>query len=827
MPTMRRLPLAAFLLVSALLCAEPLPANSPASLEAAIEDMAARGFLPQDQAEDYLARLAKSVNRSGESFIALQRAALTANRLVSGQPVLFVERAQYVYEHHNTETIYQTGEICTGKYRPGGPLKAIDLATGEVTVICDPGPTGHLRDPEVRPDGRRVVFSMRRHVGEDYHLYEIRPDGSDLRQLTSAPGVFDIDPIYLPGGGIVFTSSREPKYCGCNRHIMGNLFRMESDGANIHQVGKSTLFEGHSAITPDGRVLYDRWEYVDRNFGDAQGLWTMNPDGTNHAVFWGNNTASPGAVLDARIIPGSGHCICIFSSCHDNPWGALAIIDRKVGVDGREPVVRTWPADAIDLVGKGNYDMFTRVKPKYEDPWPLSDTTFLVTRQITPGKALTGIFLVDTFGNEILLHAEGRGCYSPMPLGPQSAAPVRPLARNYESGNGTFYVVDVSIGTHMEDVSRDEIRYLRVVEAPEKRGWTRSGWGGQGQQAPAMNWHSFENKRILGTVPVEPDGSVYFECPSDRFVYFQLLDANGMMIQSMRSGTIIQSGEQQGCTGCHEDRNESIPLQQGATPLALKRRPSALDGWNGPQRTFSYQDEVQPILDRHCVSCHDYGKPAGEGLNLARDRTLVFNTSYTELWSLGFLECVGGGPAETRPARSWGSHRSKLITVLREGHPDHKDVQLSDEELGRLITWVDLNAPYYPITESAWPDGFAGRAPLTPGEVKTLGKLTGAKFVTGHGRGQRAQVSFERPELSRCLSKLDKESLEYQQALDMIKEGTKRLRKTPRCDMKGFQPSEIDQQRLEKYIRRQAIESTNRRAIREGRKIYDRDHQSS
>ena len=163
-----------------------------------------------------------------------------------------------------------------------------------------------------------------------------------------------------------------------------------------------------------------------------------------------------------------------------------------------------------------------------------------------------------------------------------------------------------------------------------------------------MNWHNFENKRILGTVPVEPDGSVYFECPSDRFVYFQLLDANGMMIQSMRSGTIIQSGEQQGCTGCHEDRNESIPLQRGGMPLALKRPPSPLNGWNGPPRTFSYQAEIQPILDRHCVSCHDYGKPAGEGLNLAGDRTLVFNTSYTDLWSLGFLECIGGGPAETQ-----------------------------------------------------------------------------------------------------------------------------------------------------------------------------------
>jgi hypothetical protein len=299
-----------------------------------------------------------------------------------------------------------------------------------------------------------------------------------------------------------------------------------------------------------------------------------------------------------------------------------------------------------------------------------------------------------------------------------------------------------------------------------------------------------------------------------------------MMIQSMRSGTIIQSGEQQGCAGCHEDRNESIPLQQGGMPLALKRPPSTLDGWNGPPRTFSYQAEIQPILDRHCVRCHDYGQPAGEGLNLAGDRTLVFNTSYTDLWSLGYLHCIGGGPAETQPARSWGSRRSKLISVLREGHPDHEDVQLSSDELDRIITWIDLNAPYYPVTESAWPDGFAGRAPLTPAEVKQLAKLTGAKFVTGHGHGQRAQISFERPALSPCLARLAPASPAYHDALAMIREGARRLKDTPRCDMPGFQPSETDQERLAKYIRRQAIESANRRAIREGRKLYDHDHQS-
>ncbi|MCP5536670.1 MAG: hypothetical protein H7A51_10645 [Akkermansiaceae bacterium] len=789
-------------------------------MKSAIQDLQSRYGKRYPLAESYLRRLAKPENRTGESFTRLQYEALVNHPLVGGNPILFVARSQYLPDHHNTETVFQTGELNTGKYRPGGPLKAIDLRSGEIRIIFDPGPTGLVRDPDVRPDGKRILFSMRRSKDDDYHVYEIDASGTNLRQLTSAKGVFDIDPCYLPDGAIVFTSSREPKYCGCNRHIMGNLFRMEADGANIHQLGKSTLFEGHSSVMPDGRVLYDRWEYVDRNFGDAQGLWTMNPDGTNHAVFWGNNTPSPGGVIDARIIPGNDRCLCVFTSCHDRPWGALAIIDRNRGVDGEEPVIRTWPDNAIHLVGKGGFDTFKKVSPKYEDPWPVSETTFLVSRQLGPGTETMGIFLVDTFGNEVLLHREKLGCYDPMPLTARNHSPTRPVKRNYSNGHGTFYVQNVHVGTHMKGVAPGEARYLRVVESPEKKNWTKSAWGGQGAQAPAMNWLNFENKRILGTVPVEKDGSVHFECPPDKFVFFQLLDENKMMIQSMRSGTMIQSGETQGCVGCHESRTESIPPQHSVS-IALRRPPSKLGGWRGQTNNFGYQREVQPVFDKHCVSCHDFGKPAGEKLNLAGDRTLVFNASYIDLWSRGYIKGVGAGPASIQEARSWGSSQSKLIDVLRKGHKDHTEVKISADELERLTTWIDLNAPYYPDYESAYPDGVAGRAPLNKSELDKLTSLTGKEFTLRHGPNKRAQVSFERPELSPCLRQLDPKSENYRKALMIIKQGAARLKETPRCDMDGFEPSAQDRKRLIKYTGRMDIENKNRQAIRDGRKNYD------
>ena len=521
-----------------------------------------------------------------------ERASLLSDPLLTAHPILFVTRPQYKSDHHNTATMFVTEEINTNSFQGGGAMKVIDLARGgKVTTLLE-APEGIIRDPEVHFDGDRIVFAMRRNIKDDYHIYEINVDGTGLKQLTFAKGAADIDPLYLPNGDIIFSSTREPKYCMCNRHIMCNLFRMDGDGANIHQLGKNTLHEGHSALLPDGRILYDRWEYVDRNFGDAQGLWAVNPDGTNHVIYWGNNTWSPGGAIDGRAIPGTGRVICIFSSCHDRPWGALAVIDPGLGVDGRRSVIQTWPANAIDLVKQPSpkydaygFDIFKRVQPKYEDPYPLSDEVFLCSRMVGKGEQM-GLYVIDTEGNEALLHAEEPGCYDPMPLGPRPRPTIIPSRRQFDAKPGMFYVVDVYEGTHMKGVKRGAVKYLRIVESPEKRYWTHTQWGGQGVHCPAVNWHSFENKRILGTVPVEEDGSAYFEVPANKFVYFQLLDENKMMIQSMRSGTTVQPGELTGCVGCHESRQMAPMQMPQKMPLAVQRPATKLDGWKGEPDNF-------------------------------------------------------------------------------------------------------------------------------------------------------------------------------------------------------------------------------------------------
>jgi hypothetical protein len=736
-----------------------------------------------------------------EEPAAPKQAALESlDPVVTSQPVLFVVRRQYRKDHHNTATMFQTGEINTHSFEGGGAIKTIDLSRdGRVTTLLEV-PEGVARDPDVSFDGRRILFSMRRNREDDYHLFEMNADGSGLTQLTSGTGVSDIDPIYLPDGRILFTSTREPKYCMCNRHIMGNLFTVDADGSNLEQIGHSTLHEGHACLLPDGRVIYDRWEYVDRNFGDAQGVWVTNPDGTNHAIYWGNNTNSPGAVLDARPIPGSELFLANFSSCHDRPWGALAIVDRRLGLDGREPVLQTWPASAVDLIGRGNYDTFTRVHPKYEDPYPLTDRWFLCSRMTGKGEQM-GLYLIDRYGGETLLHVEDPGCFDPMPLAPRPRPPIIPSRVNTADREGRFYVENVYVGTGMERVQPGSVKYLRVVESPEKRFWTRPAWdGGTGQQAPGMAWNDFNNKRILGTVPVEADGSAFFSVPADRFVYFQLLDARGMMIQSMRSGTIVRPGETAGCVGCHEDRRSSAVTEYSG--LAWQRGPRKLEDWYGPPRLFSYAAEVQPVLDQHCTRCHDYGQEAGETLNLAGDLGLVFNTSYVELRSKRWIRVVGAGPFEIQPPMSWGSHASRIMKILLEGHGQEeidRQVQLDPESFDRIATWIDINAPYYPsYAGGAYRDNAFGRSPLSQAELKRLNELTGSSLTD---RKQLTQVSFTRPEKSPCLSSFSgTDDPGYREALAILREGARRLAVNPRPDMPDFElvsPTEIAQQ--EKY----------------------------
>jgi hypothetical protein len=793
---------------------------------------------------------------------------LLKDPLIAANPILFVTRHQYRNEHGTEATMYQTGEINTRCFRGGGALKVLDVATGRVTTILE-SPTGVIRDPEVHFDGGKILFSMRRNIEDDFHLYEISADGNGLKQLTFAPRVSDIQPVYLPDGGILFSSTRDPKYIPCQRHLMANLFRMNGDGSNIRQLGYNTQFEGRASLMPDGRILYTRWEYVDKHFAPAYGLWTVNPDGTDHALYYGGYAWQPGTIVDARTVPGTAHFVAVFTGPHVLGWGAMVVCDRARGLDGLEPILKSWPADIRPLMSVWDreervgsaYDSFKRLKIKYEDPYPLSEDLFLCSRQIAPGKHM-GLYAVGTSGNEVCLHTEPPGCFDPMPLARRTRPPVIPSRVDLSRTNGTFYVQNVYVGEFMETVKRGSVKYLRVVQAPSKRTFPAKGIGdwappgsGDSHHPVALNWNHYNHKRVLGTVPVEADGSAHFEAPAGCFLYFQLLDADGMMIHSMRSGTMLQPGETMGCIGCHDYSRAPAQEDHGGV-AALGRTPDKLDGWYGPPRNFSYAAEVQPVLDRHCTRCHDHGKQAKE-INLSGDKGIVFNRSYTELmrrsppvWkrqppgeARPLLSSVGAGPVKVLPPYSWGSHQSRLVDMIRSGHPASngvKRVTLDRESLDRIVTWIDLNCPYYPSHVTYYGGNTAGRSPLNHHDLARLGKLV-LQSPGGTGYGWErvneytcnqiggvmvrhgSPVSFTRPELSLCLTGFaDKQDPGYREALALIRKGAENLAAHPRLDMPGFKPRSADQARLDYLAKRQRIEQRNRAAIAGGDRLYDR-----
>lgn len=729
-----------------------------------------------------------------------------AQELLKDKKILYIERLQYAPDHHNTESLFQRSEINEQSFRGGSAMRVYDVATNQTATLVECA-EGVVRDPELSYDGQTIIFSMRKNVKDDYHIYTIKTDGTELRQITFGDYLSDIDPVFLPDGDIIFSSTRQPKYCMCNRHIMANLFRMSADGSNIHQIGFSTLFEGHAVVLPDGRVMYDRWEYVDRNFGDAQALWVVNPDGTKHAIYYGNNTQSPDGVIDARPIPGTDQIVCIFGACHELPWGALAIVDRKLGYDGPDPVVFMMPAKAKGLVGDTQpQDSFKWLEYMTEDPYPINSDYFLTSRTIwikhggwNINDSKSGIYLMGRDGTNELLLEGNLSLFDPMIIAPTPRPAVMPTMTDHSKTTGTFYVQNVYEGTHMEGVKKGDAKYLRVVESPEKRTWSTMGWGGQGEQAPGVNWHSFEVKRILGEVPIEEDGSVSFEAPSGKHVYFQLLDKDKKMIQSMRSGVSLMPGEVNGCIGCHEDRL-NFPIPQG-TSLALKKSPAKITPFQGKApANFSYIEQVQPIFDKQCLKCHDFDQNDRSKLVLARDKNPYFNASYINLYVNKTVNLVGGGSAQIRQPYSWGSHPSKLTAII-DG--DHHGVKLSEKDRQTIYTWMDMNGVYYPTYETSFEGNMAGRCPLTMVEIDSLGKLLDMNFraLNTHTRTMGAQVSFDRPEKSPCLDKVRADKQKYNKALALIKLGQQRLKATPRGDIeRELVVSDKMKQQLEHYV---------------------------
>jgi cytochrome c553 len=393
-------------------------------------------------------------------------------------------------------------------------------------------------------------------------------------------------------------------------------------------------------------------------------------------------------MFQARPIPGSGKIVFIGAGHHYATGGGLAVYDTRVDNGNSYAAVERLTPDTgfteTDL-GRGTQGP----GQWYCAPWPLSETYYLVSysplvpQQQKSGKANPrnglGLHLLDRFGNRELIYRDPEiGSVNPIPLRPRPAPPVVASHVNPKQNTGLMMVSDVYEG--LGGPPRGTIKELRIVQIFPNRHISR----------PAVGLSSEENARaILGTVPVEADGSASFEVPANKAIAFQALTADGFAYQTMRSLTYVQPGERISCIGCHERTTTAAANKQ---PLAFRRPPSKIEPGPMGGAPFSYVRFVQPVWDKHCVSCHGKGKTEGKiDLTSAPEKSLT--RSYLALATKGHLvPRTISGIQISPPAGPISAMNSGLVKLLRKGH---HDVKLGDDDWRRVAAWIDLNALFY------------------------------------------------------------------------------------------------------------------------------------
>jgi len=550
--------------------------------------------------------------------------------------------------------------------RDGGGLFVLDLRAGDYrALVADPA--GAVRDPQVHRDGTRILFSFRKGGTHHYNLYEIRTDGTGLRQITRGPWD-DIEPAYLPDGGIVFCSTRCNRFIGCWLAQAATLHRCGPSGQNIRMLSSGAFTENTPAVLPDGRVLYTRWEYVNRDPVSFHHLWTMSPDGTGQMTYFGN--ARPGGVfIDAQPIPGTQDVVLIHSPGHgrNEHVGRVAIVSSQLGPNA-PPAMRT-----VSRSGG------------FRDPYPLAADAFLVARG-------NQVLLMDARGGREVVHEAAGMVHEPRPILPRPRPHIVAPRVDLAQATGTLLLTDVTRGRHMAGVERGQIRKLLVLEELPKP----ANFHGGGSQ-PIGHGVTSTLKRILGTVPVEPDGSACFTVPALRSVYFAALDGHGRSVKQMRSFVTLQPGETTGCVGCHEPRTETTSRQGTAGLLALRRPPSRIEPIRDVPAILDFPRDVQPILDRHCLRCHNHRERKG-GVTLHGDRGPVYSLSYYTLLLHWQVQDTAGHPGHgsgRQPGgdRPYGAY-SGAAPLMKKIDGSHNHVQLSPREKRIVRLWIDTSAQY-------------------------------------------------------------------------------------------------------------------------------------
>jgi hypothetical protein len=651
-----------------------------------------------------------------------KRAIAFCNPLLDIDKLLFIKRHDSVGVFHMCDQYYG----CNAK--PGGGLYVLHDPFGPEPrledVLADsvvergrlkgqPLRGGAFLSPEVSFDGKTIFFAYsqakayEKYQGKtayewnpecSYHIFRCNADGSALVQLTDGP-LNDFDPCQLPDGRIAFVSERRGGFLRCGRHCPTyTLFSMEPDGSDVVCLSFHETHEWHPSVTNDGMLVYTRWDYVDRDTNVAHHIWVCYPDGRDPRSYHGNypkrRESRPWMEMSIRAIPGSHKFVAVTGAHHGHAFGSLVLIDQRIEDDGAESQLERITPEVPFPESEGrpikNY-------MAYGTPWPLSEDDFLCVYDDDVQNR--GIYWIDRHGNRELIYRDPEiSCLSPMPLGPRPTPPVVPeqtvqtaRAKKAAGGNvppATIAVMNVydSDFTWPEDTTIDALRIIQVL--PKLTPSPNDPRIGVANQTNA--------RAVLGTVPVEPDGSAFFKAPVGKLIYFQALDENGMAVQSMRSGTYVHPGERLNCQGCHEPKRRP-PSTPDRVPLALRREPSAIAPEVEGSNPFNFVRLVQPVLDRHCVGCHQEKKALD--LTGAVDPGKPFTRSYNNLaGKYGFYFHVSNGSINSGVhggsrtiAGEFGARAAELTNYLG---PEHYGVKLPEEDLRRIILWLDCNSEF-------------------------------------------------------------------------------------------------------------------------------------
>ena len=644
----------------------------------------------------------------GDDIAAVRREALLANPLLDFDAILLIRRrfdadARKVIGHSLGMPSLNSHVHTAIRNYVGGWHNDIAILSdlrgkGAIQPVFTPEGGRMVCDVDLHFDARRMLFSMPG-SHDMWHIFEMDATGHNLRQLTpdDLPDVHHFDACYMPDGRIAFTSTAgfQGLPCEYGSKPMAQVFLMDRDRKGIRQI----TFEQDSDWCPtmknDGRLMYLRWEYTDTPHYFTRILFHCNPDGTEQMELYGSNSYFPNGVFFARPLPDHRSRVVGIAGGHHgiSRSGRLLILDPATGRHEADGVVQEIPGRGKTVEPIIRDRLVDGVWPHFLHPYPLSSKYFLVSAKLHPD-ALWGIYLVDVFDNITLIkEAEGNALLEPLPFRKTPPPPVVHDKVNLRRKDAVVYLTDVYRGHGLAGVPRGSVKRLRLFAYH----FAYIRCGGHTSVGIESSW---DIKRILGTVPVEPDGSASFRIPANTPIAVQPLDAQGRALQLMRSWFVGMPGEIVSCVGCHEKQADA---PANADLLALRREPSAIEPWFGPPRPFGFETEVQPVLDRLCVACHS-GQPRPDGRRLpnfadrttapdprdSRGRGARISGAYAALQP--YVRRPGPeGDYHMLPPLEYHASTSELMQMLQKGH---HNVRLDREARERLHTWIDLNAPY-------------------------------------------------------------------------------------------------------------------------------------